>query len=330
MSRRLERLLHIDSFLRSKQRQTCGKLAEALEVSDRTIRNDLAFLRDRYHAPLDFNKKQGWYYTNSQWRLPSIALSKGELFALTLGARMLEAYAGSAYEKQLRSSIERLAERLPEQTRINLEQLAQERINFRSGAQMLHLNPEVWEQLEWACHDSRKVWIRYYAASYNQESERVIDPYLIDIYRGSNPYVIAFCNKREDFRHFRIDRIKELQVLDDSFERDPSFNPEEYLANCFQYERGNQIFSAEIWFDQTTAPFIRERRWHVTQNIEEHTDGSLTLHMEVPGLNDLKRWVLGYGKGAVVQSPPELVKLMQAEVEEMRKVYCSKELSQCS
>lgn len=280
--------------------------------------------RDRYHAPLEFNKKRGWYYTNSQWRLPSIALSKGELFALTLGARMLETYAGSAYEKQLRSSIERLAERLPEQTRIHLEQLAQERITFRSGAQMLYFNPDVWEQLEWACHESRKVWIRYYAASYNEESERVIDPYLIDIYRGSNPYVIAFCNKRQDFRDFRIDRIRELKVLDESFQRDPSFNAEEYLASRFQYERGNQIFSVAIWFNQETAPFIRERRWHITQEIIEHADGSLTLQMEVPGLNDLKRWVLGYGKGAVVQSPPELVKLMQAEVEEMQKFYCSK------
>jgi predicted DNA-binding transcriptional regulator YafY len=45
--------------------------------------------------------------------------------------------------------------------------------------------------------------------------------------------------------------------------------------------------------------------------------------MEVPGLNDLKRWVLGYGKGAVVKAPPELVTLVKAEVEEMQKVYYS-------
>jgi len=177
---------------------------------------------------------------------------------------------------------------------------------------------------------SRKVWIRYYAASKNEESERVIEPYLIEIYRGSNPYVIAFCNKREDFRDFRIDRIRKLKVLDEAFQRDPSFNPEEYLASRFQYERGNEVFAVAIWFDVETAPFIRERRWHITQQIEEHPDESLTLRMEVPGLNDLKRWVLGYGKGAVVKEPPELVKSMQAEVDKMQKFYCSKEWSECS
>jgi predicted DNA-binding transcriptional regulator YafY len=182
---------------------------------------------------------------------------------------------------------------------------------------MMNLKPEVWEQLESACHHSQKVRIRYYAASKNEESERVIDPYLIDIYRGSNPYVIAFCNKRQDFRDFRIDRIKELQVLEESFQRDPNFNPKEYLANRFQYERGNQTFSVAIWFDRATAPFIRERRWHITQTIEEHPDGSLTLQMEVPGLNDLKRWVLGYGKGAMVLEPPELLEMLRAEISSM-------------
>ena len=123
MSRHLERLLQIDALLRCGQRQTSINLAKALEVCDRTIRSDLAFLRDRYHAPLEYNKKIGWRYTDPAWRLPSISLSKGELFALTLGARMLEAYAGSAYEKELRSSIRLLSERLPEQTWIDLQQL---------------------------------------------------------------------------------------------------------------------------------------------------------------------------------------------------------------
>ena len=104
MSRHLERLLQIDSLVRARERQTQGSLAQAVEVSERTIRNDLNFLRDRFFAPLEYDRKQGWRYTEPNWRLPSISLSQGELFALILGARMLEAYGGSAYESELRSS----------------------------------------------------------------------------------------------------------------------------------------------------------------------------------------------------------------------------------
>ncbi|MBW4572161.1 MAG: HTH domain-containing protein [Tolypothrix carrinoi HA7290-LM1] len=105
MSRHLERLLQIDSLLRTATRQTNVSLAQELEVSERTIRNDLAFLRDRFDAPLEYTPKLGHHYTDSEWRLPSISLTKGELFALTVGARMLEAYAGLPYALQLRSAI---------------------------------------------------------------------------------------------------------------------------------------------------------------------------------------------------------------------------------
>ena len=321
MSRRLERLLQIDNLIRGRERQTSVSLARSLEVSDRTIRNDLDFMRDRFYAPLEYSKKEGWYYTDLNWRLPSISLSKGELFALTLGARMLASYAASAYEQELRSSIERLSERLPENTWVDLQQLADERIIFRSGAEIIDLNPQIWLDLLEACHSQKQIWIRYYTASRNQESERIIDPYFLDIYRGNNRYVIGFCHQRQDFRYFKIDRIRELKIQPESFTRDPDFDLQTYMEQMFQSEIGDKIFQVKIWFDTSTAPYIREKRWHSSQEIVEHEDGSLTLHLSTSGLNDLKRWVLGYGKGAKVLEPFELVNLINSEIEGMSRHY---------
>lgn len=321
MSRRLKRLLDLDALLRCRSRQTHYSLAIAIEVSDRTIRNDIAFLRDRYHAPLEYQKDKGWHYTDPDWRLPSISLSQGELFALILGAKMLETYAGSSYIDELRSAIARLSERLPEATWVDLQQIADERILFRSGAEILNFNPQIWENLVTATRKSQKVWMSYYAATSNSKSERIVDPYFLDIYRGTNPYLIAFCNLRQSFRDFRIDRIEELKVLDAKFERNPSFNAKEYMKQRFQYESGDRTFEIEIWFNAATAPFIRERRWHSSQVLVEHSDGSLTLKLQVSGLNDLKRWVLGYGKGAIVLNPPELVELVREEIEATNSNY---------
>ncbi len=281
---------------------------------------DLAFLRDRLHAPLQFNRTQGHHYSDPQWRLPSVTLSKGELFALTLGAQMLEACAGSAYAPELRSAIARLAERLPEETWVNLQELADERIIFRSGA-TLNLNPDIWHQLEDACRYSKQVWMSYYTASRDAESERVLDPYLLHIYRGTNPYVIGWCHKRNGVRWFRVDRIRALKLLDVSFQRQPDFNAKDHLDQIFQHEAGGAVMTVRIWFDPATAPYIRERHWHLSQQLEEHPDGSVILQMTVPGLNDLKRWVLGYGAGAKVLDPPELVALVRAELFKMRQHY---------
>lgn len=320
MSRHLERLLHIDSLLRSGIRQTQKSLAEATEVSDRTIRSDLEFLRDRFLAPLEYQKDKGWHYTDSDWRLPSISLSQGELFALTLGARMLENYAGSAYVNELRSAIARLSERLPEATWVDLQKIADERILFSSGAS-INLDPEIWHKLELACKKFKSVWMKYFTASRNESNERKFDPYLLHIYRGTNPYVIGFCHKRQEIRWFRIDRIRSLKVLDEKFTVKPDFDGLGHLSMIFQHEVGGVPQRIEIWFDSTTAPFVGERRWHPSQELIQHEDGSLTLQMYVGGLNDLKRWVLGYGKGAVVKSPPELVEMVQREIEVMNRNY---------
>ncbi|EKQ67002.1 putative transcriptional regulator [Leptolyngbyaceae cyanobacterium JSC-12] len=320
MSRRLERLLQIDALIRSNQRHTADSLASELEVSERTIRTDLDFLRDRYHAPLEFTRQKGYHYTDLDWRLPTISLSKGELFALTLGARMLEAYAGSPYASDLRSAIARLAERLPEQSWVDLQQLADDRILFRGGAE-INLNPDIWHKLEDACQMHKTVQMTYYTASRDAVSDRGLDPYVLHIYRGTNPYVIGYCHQRQEIRWFRVDRIKQLEILDQTFVPDPTFDARDHLEMIFQHEAGGVPQPVAIWFDVPTAPYIRERRWHPTQEIQEHSDGSLTLRMVVRGLNDLKRWVLGYGKGAIVREPPELVQLVRDEVEGMGRNY---------
>jgi predicted DNA-binding transcriptional regulator YafY len=84
---------------------------------------------------------------------------------------------------------------------------------------------------------------------------------------------------------------------------------------------GDGSVDVEIQFDAATAPYIRERKWHPSQKLIEHDDESVTLTMTVSGLNDIKRWVLSYGKGAKVVSPPNLVAMIKAEIESMVSYY---------
>lgn len=262
MPRRLERILRLDELIRKPERSTAGRLAGVLEVSERTILGDIAFLRDRFGAPLVFSQKLGFYYTEPNWRLPTITLTQGEIFALTIGARMLEAYTGTTYQAELRSAIARLAERLPEQTWVDLQQLANENVLFRAGA-TLDLDPEIWQTLETACQLKQRVAMRYYTAGRNDETERLLDPYLLHFTRN-NPYVTGYCHRRLMVRWFRVDRIREIQLLKERFEVDPSFDRQKHFEDVFQHEVGGEAYEIAVWFDMQTAPYIRERRWHPT------------------------------------------------------------------
>jgi predicted DNA-binding transcriptional regulator YafY len=281
----------------------------------------LEFLRDRFDAPIEYDPKRGFHYTDSNWRLPSIPLTQGELFALTLGARMLESYAGSAYRSVLHSAIQQLVQRLPEQTWIDLHSLAEDRITFNTGAR-IQLDEVIWQKVEAACRGRHRLWIRYFVPDRNEVSERECDPYLIYLCRG-NPYLIGYCRLRQAIRWFRIDRIQKINVLDATFEIDSSFDRKHYFDKIFQFEVGGEPQSVAIWFDSKVAALIRERIWHQSQQIEIHDDNSLTLRLTVSGMNDIKRWVLGYGSAARVLSPPHLVALMQEEIAELSQQYLS-------
>jgi predicted DNA-binding transcriptional regulator YafY len=140
--RRLERFLEIDRLIRLPQHQTASNLALELEVTERTIQGDITVLKDRYFAPIAFKKERGLLYTSEGWRLPTVVWTQGKLFALTLGARMLEVYAGTAYEQELQGVIARLAGQMPDRIWVNLQQLANERVLIRPGAE-LRLESEV-------------------------------------------------------------------------------------------------------------------------------------------------------------------------------------------
>lgn len=325
MARKLERLIEIDHLIRTKSRMTANQLAQAVGYSERTIQSDLAFLRDRFHAPLEYTPKKGLHYVDDDWRLPSISLTKGELFALTLGARILESASGSAYIADLRSAIARLSERLPEEMWVDLQQIATEKIMF-SGVGV-ELSADIWQDLETACREQRTVLMTYYTASRDAQGDRELDPYLLHIYRGTNPYVIGFCHKRQAIRWFRVDRIQALEVLEKPFERDPTFDPKAHLSQIFQAEVGHDPIDIAIWFDSATAPYVRERQWHPSQTLEEHSNGSLTLKMTVPGLNEVKRWILGYGRGAKVLAPQELITMVQQDLAGMVRHYNEAEIN---
>jgi predicted DNA-binding transcriptional regulator YafY len=175
-------------------------------------------------------------------------LGEGELFALVLGSQILESCAGSTDVMQLRSAIQRLGARLPEQIWVNLQQVASDLVLFRTGAK-IDLNPEIWQSLEAACQGQSSVRMTYYTASRDSTSDRTFDPYLLYIYRGTNPYVIGYCHNRQAIRWFRVDRIRKLEVLQQSFSRIPDFDAQQHFEDIFQAEVGGELRSISVRFD---------------------------------------------------------------------------------
>ncbi len=115
MSLRLERLLAMDTAIRSGRYPSVAAYMGRFEVSERTVRGDLAFMRERLNAPLKHDRTRGgYYYTDPNWVLPTIFATEGELLAFFLSVELTRRYLGTTFEAPLRKAAAALALSLPD------------------------------------------------------------------------------------------------------------------------------------------------------------------------------------------------------------------------
>jgi predicted DNA-binding transcriptional regulator YafY len=119
---------------------------------------------------------------------------------------------------------------------------------------------------------------------------------------------------------FALDRIRDLELTDQTFAIPEDFSVQEYLGDSLHLERGEPVEVA-IKFDSYQARWIRERVWHSSQSIEELPDGSLMLRMVVGSLGEVKRWAMSFGSRAEVLEPERLREEIRREIERVGEVY---------
>lgn len=316
MSTRLERLLFIDRKIRSPLSFDAQRLANELDVSLRTIQGDLAFLRDRFQAPLIYDRQAGRYrYTDSSFTLPAIDLNDGELLALLLGERILRHLAGDALGVAYSSALSKIEGRLPEAgISVPIEGL------WFGGDMGPPLPSGLFRHLLDAVQDRHTVELTYRAASTDQITRRTVEPYGLYLHRQTW-YLIARCRLRQDFRYFHLARVQAWDVLDERFELLPDFDMTAYLRRAFRLEQGPDSYEVIVRFAEPSARYVRERRWHAEQELIELPGGRIELRFPAASLREVKQWVLGYGADAEVVAPGELREMVARELARMQAAY---------
>lgn len=311
----LERIMEIDGQIRAGLYPNAKSIAGKLEVSTRVVYQDTAFMRDRLGAPIANDRERGgWYYTNPTWALPTIFVNEGELMAFFLSVEVARRYLGTAYEMPLRTAIARLARSLGNSVQINLEEL-REHYTFAAPATP-SVNEQLLVEMHRAIQQQLQVRMRYYTASRDDWTERTVNPHHIYNMRG-DWYVFAYDQNRKEMRNFHLGRVDWWQVLAEGFERVPNFSANDWMRTAFQTERGGEPEDVAIRFDAYQARWIRERRWHETQQpLKDTPDGGVILRFRSAGLGEVKRWVMQYGPHAEVLAPEQL---RQAVAEELRR-----------
>ncbi len=225
--RRADRLFRLIQYLRGRRRATTARdIAEALEVSVRTIYRDIADLAAS-GVPIDGEAGVG-YVLRGGFDLPPLMFDEQEIEALLLGARIVQSWTDTSLAEAAADVVAKVEAVIPERLR-------------RHMAETALLAPENhWQEpieidllaLREALRSKRKLHLHYRDGE-GRETRRQVRPLGLAFY-GPVWILAAWCELRDGFRAFRLDRMAELDILEDRFRDEPGKTLHDYLKQNLQ------------------------------------------------------------------------------------------------
>lgn len=302
-TRRATRLLRVQQLFHQFGSLTVSQLAEHLNYSRRTVQRDLVALQTELGVPL-VNQGRRWrIMEGSQHPLSPIHLTLQESRFVFLA---MHAYATATDERDGDgiSALEKLGDTLPaplmDEVNRTLSQL-RARPDNRVYTAMLRVVTGAWAE-------SHRLRIKYRSASSEQPEETDLDPYLLRPGTSGSIYVIGWSSRHNTPRVFKVDRILDADILDETFEPRDLDDIIERLSRSW----GGVVFGDDEQFEVTVdftpqaAKRVCETTWHATQQREDLPGGGVRLRFVLPSVLEFVPWVLSWGADATVVGPESL------------------------
>lgn len=321
-----DRLLAIVLELQAHRWRRAEDLARTMETSKRTIYRDLVAL-GQAGVPIISTPGRGYSLVEGYF-LPPVSFSADEATILSLGADVMAQSFDTQYRAAAQSAANKITAALPERLRVDVEAL-RERIRMRPGA--TELAPAIAAKLRTlrgaviACQRIRfRYFTRYPDASTPQDDRqsaieegamwREANPYAL-IHVTSAWYLMAYCHVRKDIRNFRLERIEDLSVLEQTFQRPPTLRLRAYRP------LETRTVEARILFDAQAARWAREAPSFFTTAQEDTPDGGLLVTLRVRQEDEITQWLLSWGSHARILEPASLREMIAEEAAHMLRMY---------
>jgi len=221
--RRADRLFEIIQILRRRKLVRAQDLAAKLEVSERTIYRDVRDLMAS-GVPIDGEAGVG-YILRGGYDLPPVMFSEQEIEALVLGARIVQAWADPKLAAAAEDVLAKVETVIPDRLRLHMAETAL-LAPADHMAEPITIDPG---ELRAAIRARNKVHFGYRDAE-GKVTERGAWPLGMAFF-GPVWILASWCELRQGFRSFRLDRMSGLQVLEDTFDPEPGRTIDDFLSS---------------------------------------------------------------------------------------------------
>ena len=145
-----------------------------------------------------------------------------------------------------------------------------------------------------------------------------MDPYHLANINGEW-YLFAYDHARKDIRTFVPVRVSSVKQTGKTFPRPEKFSLEKRLRNSFGVHSGEGQFDVLLRFNERVADYVREKKWHESQQLRELKGGEVELSLKLSSLMEIQRWVLSWGGDVVVSKPKELIESVRLSAKNILK-----------
>lgn len=308
------RLFRLLELLAGRRRWNPRELARELGCSQRELHRHIAVL-GLAGIYVEFDRKAGRYVPlRPDCRFPApLALTSDELLgqvvatAVSAVPEMEMGDGAAATTRKLAASDANAAELLA---------TAQQMIAVLGLKMVDHSrHRETIGIIQQALLDGKQLRGSYRSPYSNKPWRVTLHPYRLCLARQAW-YLIARPEGETAPRNLRVVRFRGLRLFDRAADVPSDFDLRAHLGNAWDIFRGQQSYDVEIHFISEAAVQVTETRWHHTQKVKRHRDGSVTLSFRVDGLDEILWWLLPWTGFARVINPPELRQRLVEQLEE--------------
>ncbi|MCG6157251.1 helix-turn-helix transcriptional regulator [Rubinisphaera margarita] len=302
---------------------TVKELAEELETGLKTIRRDLVDLREAGFPLAERDGPHGRkYWTCEKAKdVPELGFDYTEILSLYLARQQLEPLVGTLIWAGAHSAMKKIKATLKNSQCEYLDKIGGLVHSVRSRTSDYAEKEQILDDLMVTCEDSTIAGISYQSARSTEPVSYFVHPYGFVYFRDSI-YLVAFSQHHREVRHFKLDRVLDVERQSLRFERPADFDLDSFHAHTFGvFHEDGPSRRVVIRFDASVRQYVQEHEFHRSQSVETHRDGSLTATFALASLQELKSWVLSFGPKAEVLEPAELREEITHDLKRCLAVY---------
>lgn len=295
-----DNMLAILWLLRAQRRLTAARMAEELEISERTVYRYIDSLCASGVPIIADLGPDGGYRLAENFQGAPLFFEPTELNAIFHAAQFAEEM-GYPHSQALESATTKIRQNLTleQQERITRHTAAFRAIRLPRGGDV-----QPWlAYLEQAVADTERVRIAYQKPEQREAEERTVDPYGV-VHSAGLWYMVGLCHERQAIRQFRVDRVRTVWPTGERFERPADFRLEEYFSDEWVQKRQRSIavhLEGEPWVLAALAD-----HWYLRYCVVEQAPRALHLLVDPSGLAQLPTILLPYGRSVSVRAPAYL------------------------